>query len=454
MRGHGEVGITGPLQGSIPGSSPGGSTGGSESPTAIRSLSLPLSSVKIRLTTGEHLPVVVDDRGIPVDIFVRFMLSVRLSGQASKTLETTARRLAELPATFAEVFGESLLSKLRRGDFDQDELAELITKERRRARGAGDYSPTLHNQRVTVWTAFLEWAALRTGWVRGYEYREVKRRARDDNMRSDRISDGRDELYEPPPEPRRRTSRKGFLPEEVRAIRAVVHVPRDQWGSVDIIDLRDYCIFILLRHAGLRRGEVLNIRVRDLPAQSQLDPAVVQVVTDVMGESLKLNVPRLQDDPLDERRDEPSTKRWSRSVPMPFAAFEALHAYADREGLDSDDYLIRSTTGTRGPLSVSSVGERVRRFLDAAADAFEKAHPGSESTLRAPFDNNSHRFRHTLAVEHAEELYKSGADKSEAAEELQEIFGWSGMRSAGPYLKGFFLRSAEKKRREHLEDPI
>ena len=131
---------------------------------------------------------------------------------------------------------------------------------------------------------------------------------------------------------------------------------------------------------------------------------------------------------------------------MPLEAFDLLWTYADRSGLQATDYLLRSHTARR-PLSVRRTGSLIRAILDRAANGLEARRPGEAHSLRVR--GNSHRFRHTLAQERADELYEAGATKEEAAESLMQFFGWSKLEHGRPYLDRFFLGSAEKLLRKH-----
>lgn len=348
------------------------------------------------------------------------------------------------------VLGVGLREALLAGAVDRDEVVEIVAESRRVELEAGLFSAWVHNQRVLHWCGFFAWAALRTAWVRGAPHRDVRKEIASDAPRKARIEAIRGEIVERVGRQTERLDDKAFNADELAALRDAVHIPEAEWCTASLIDFRDYCIFLVLRYGGLRRGELLSVKVDCLPRRDSLLPDALRVTTEIMGQAPRLRVPRNQDDADDPRLEEPSTKRFGRDVPMPGAALRALWVLVDRFGLRDDEYLIRSTTGDR-PLSVKQAGSRVSEAYRKAAKVFEARHEGVPHTFSAQEDNNSHRLRHTLAEEHAERLYEAGASHEEAAEELLRIFGWRSIDSGQPYLQRFYRRTAEQLRRQHLE---
>ncbi|HEX7323953.1 MAG TPA: site-specific integrase [Rhodanobacteraceae bacterium] len=141
--------------------------------------------------------------------------------------------------------------------------------------------------------------------------------------------------------------------------------------------LRNAIIFGLLRWTGMRRGELLSLRL------DQLD----------LGEEPRVRVHRNQDDKADCRPHEPVTKTKERPLPIPEELAEQIQDYVlnVRAKIDSalkHPYLFVSQRKgpTYGhPLSLSALGSRIVPKARSVASEFAPIHP--------------HAFRHHFNYE-------------------------------------------------------
>jgi len=152
--------------------------------------------------------------------------------------------------------------------------------------------------------------------------------------------------------------------------------PQNPFRSADV-RLRNAIIFGLLRYTGMRRGELLSLRV------DQLD----------LGHEPRVWVRRNQDDKYDSRRYQPASKTRERPLPIPDALAEQIERYilqvrAKIPPARKHPYLL--VTHQKGeawgkPLSLSSLGSLVFARMHAVDPAFAQIHP--------------HAFRHHFNYE-------------------------------------------------------
>jgi integrase len=140
------------------------------------------------------------------------------------------------------------------------------------------------------------------------------------------------------------TNRKGFLQKEVDQILAVMdpESPRNPWKG-EHAKARNYLIARWLVHLGIRRGELLNVRIDDINFQTQ-----------------RVRIERRPDDSRDPRANQPRVKTRGRELPLGsqltaltheyVRTFRAAQAHAPQHG-----YLFVAS-GNGAPLSLPQLG--------------------------------------------------------------------------------------------------
>ncbi|MEM5440499.1 site-specific integrase [Paraburkholderia diazotrophica] len=170
---------------------------------------------------------------------------------------------------------------------------------------------------------------------------------------------------------------------------------------------RNYLIVLLLATLGMRRGELLKIRVSDC-LLSREAPAV--------------RIVRAPDDPMDPRATEPQVKTESRHLPCERSLARYLndyicHSRRHMPGADRTPFLFLSRRGS--PMSLV----RLNGILDqvtASHPEFEHLHP--------------HRLRSTCATEFRATGLANGLDDERVTRNMMYFFGWRSADSVRPYI--------------------
>lgn len=108
--------------------------------------------------------------------------------------------------------------------------------------------------------------------------------------------------------------RFGLTPDEVAALRQVITPGAQQNPFKKPLQFRNYLIIELMLATGVRRGELLKIKLQHLP----------------QGPKDTLTVERSPDDKQDSRRNEPQVKTRGREIPLPKTLAIDLWKYAQQ----------------------------------------------------------------------------------------------------------------------------
>lgn len=352
------------------------------------------------LGNGERVPMLHDAHGVPLFYPTLFATSqLRNAGAAVNTIRNKLTDLVVL-LRWEQLHGRDLISEFRSGRFltvaDVVALRDFAKLDMRHQQPAEDKPEALnsgvvdflearvaskstdaaiggqqHFNRISTFADYLEFAASVVTQHQGSPQtaQEIARMAK--SIRSHRprglakqLDDDRD-LRSPPSE----------LVERFMAIGAEGD-PRNPFRNPDV-RLRNAIIFGLLRYTGMRRGELLSLRI------DQID----------LGHEPQVWIRRNQDDRHDSRRYQPVAKTKERPLPLP----EALATQIDRYIMQvrakigparQHPYLLVShrkgkTWGK--PLSVSALNSQIFARMRSVDPDFEAIYP--------------HAFRHHFNYE-------------------------------------------------------
>lgn len=210
-------------------------------------------------------------------------------------------------------------------------------------------------------------------------------------------------------------SRVGISREKQSLLLDIAHPasPKNKWRANEFIRRRNHLIIVFLTLLGLRRGEMLGMRVGDVKPLEQ-----------------KVYVHRRPDDGDDPRIDEPNVKRLARILPINQGAFQVFQDYLiTRHDVvqGKHDFLIVAIDGM--PLSKSGFNRIFKPLQDV---------PGLE-------DIEPHVLRHTWAENFAEDAHNAGMDDEEIQRYLELLGGWSeGSLSVRRYTKRFAREQSDK----------
>ena len=179
--------------------------------------------------------------------------------------------------------------------------------------------------------------------------------------------------------------------------------------------VRNYLIFILLLHLGLRRGEILILGVDAFYSEFDTTAGheIFWLVIDYVGVAEKYE----QSDP---RTNPPSLKnnRARRMLPISLDIYMAVDVYlAGYRKATKWPHLLTSQKGRPlSPRRLNEIFEIATSRLSAAAKAALKS--------RGKAEVEPHDLRHTAAVRRLAGYREGGISHSEAVEKLRAFFGW------------------------------
>lgn len=212
-------------------------------------------------------------------------------------------------------------------------------------------------------------------------------------------------------------AREGLGAAAVQRLREVIEPDSPDNPFKPSLRLRNYLIVRLLLDLGLRRGELLTIRVSDCS----------------VGSEGSITVHRRPDDPDDPRRYKPATKTVARKLPLSGRLSEVLHEWVVRcraqiPGARRHPFLIVSSP--RGePMSLSNVN---KIFEVLRNDDLE---------LREPL--SPHVMRHSWNDAFSDLMDRKGIPPDQEEKWRARLMGWRSVNSAKPYLRRTVRRRSD-----------
>jgi len=352
------------------------------------------------LSEGERVPILHDAQGIP--LFYPTLFATSQLRNAGAAVNTIRNKLADLVVLqrWEQINGRDLIAEFRAGNFltvadvvslrdfaklDMRERKTLEVRSKVRSSGAVDFleakvatssaQATIggqqHFNRISTFADYLEFAASVLT-----QHQNSPRIAQDIARMSKAIR-----KHRPRGLAKRRSEDADLRSPASGLIERFLEVgtegdPRNPFRHPDV-QLRNAIIFGLLRHTGMRRGELLSLRL------DQFD----------LGHQAQVWVRRNQDDKYDSRRYQPATKTKERPLPLPEALAKQIERYMMkvRSGIapaKRHPYLLVShrkgyTWGK--PLSASALSSQIFTRMRMVDSAFIGIHP--------------HAFRHNFNYE-------------------------------------------------------
>ncbi|WP_271007843.1 tyrosine-type recombinase/integrase [Paucibacter sp. B51] len=373
------------------------------------------------MASGERLPLLCDAAGQPLDAPLLYTLTeLRARGLSTATIRHAAQAIKVLLQTLAQ---QNIVLELRlmQGEFLQLHEVDLVVREAALAADPGAADPVRSISRTAAATrlhymlAYLRWMGhcyLLRLEPQGTRYLELR----------DRIDKACKAMHARAPSVGVRSDideRQGL--DEVafkRVIMASTGSPEVRLWHRAHAEQRNRLILSWLIELGIRRGELLGVRVNDIDFQRN------QVL-----------IARRADDPSDPRPAQPLTKTKARILPLSDDLAAATHDYVMGErmrqrGSGRHGFLFVSG-GSGAPLSIaglSKVFAEMRR---------------SDPAL--PAELTPHVLRHTWNDRFSLQMERLAVDPETEKRIRSTLMGWSmTSNTASTYTKRFVRKAASQ----------
>lgn len=203
---------------------------------------------------------------------------------------------------------------------------------------------------------------------------------------------------------------QGLRKEEIDQLLAMVELnsPMNPWLS-EVVQVRNKLIVQILLNLGLRKGELLSLKVSDVDFRKNL-----------------LKVVRRPDDPEDSRTRAPKVKTRARELWLEPELSRGLHQYVTKYRTKASrgrfHPFLFVANGTGEPLSTSAVNKIFAELKGGALKAFEQLTP--------------HLLRHTWNDRFSELMDEKGINEGLEQDERSYAMGWTpGSRTAEKYTR-------------------
>lgn len=215
---------------------------------------------------------------------------------------------------------------------------------------------------------------------------------------------------------------EGLEAAAIERLRAVIEPDHPENPFNPEVRFRNYLILRLLIELGIRRGELLGVKVPDCD----------------LGSSGFIRVHRRPDDPEDPRRNKPATKTAARVLPLNGRMTELLHEWvvhhrAKLPGARRHPFLIVNVR-TGGPMSLSNVNKIL--------EALRRRVPG------LPDELSPHLLRHSWNDAFSEMMDMNGIPEDQELKWRARLMGWRNENSARYYLR----RTVRRRSNEALKE--
>jgi integrase len=218
---------------------------------------------------------------------------------------------------------------------------------------------------------------------------------------------------------------EGLADAAVKRLRDVIEPDHPENPFHPSVRFRNYLIVRLLLDLGIRRGELLGIKVADCQ----------------LGSKGRITIHRRPDDPADPRREKPATKTKARGLALSPRLAEILHEYIVHHRARIPDarrhpFLIVSTDSGK-PMSLSNVNKLMEALRDRVPDMPQELGP--------------HRLRHTWNDAFSEDMDEKKVSAEDEVKWRTRLQGWRSESSAQSYLRRTVRRRSDEALREMQE---
>ncbi|WP_018605542.1 tyrosine-type recombinase/integrase [Uliginosibacterium gangwonense] len=380
----------------------------------------------ITLANGERLPLLIDRAtGIPLYKPALFILTeVRQRNRATATILRTLRELVVL-FDFLSELGINLEERMMAGQLLAYWEIDALARRCRESRGEADrtepvqtfrnanvlslekahmrrvkstldvVAPQTAANRIRTIQAYLEWLAIShlSGYALASEYKTVLRAT---------AADVRGSLLQRIPKSKARNvlgQREGLPNEILELILAAIDPasPENPWRD-RFVRSRNVLIIYLLRTLGLRRGELLNIKISDIDFRKN-----------------EISILRRPDDPADPRIHQPRVKTRERILPLSESLVSSierhiLHERAQIPNIEKQTFLF-VTERTGQPMSLASLNKLFRVLRSRIPELPENFTP--------------HVLRHDWNEKFSERMDAKKITEAEEMRYRSYLMGWS-----------------------------
>jgi integrase len=223
-------------------------------------------------------------------------------------------------------------------------------------------------------------------------------------------------------------AREGMSPEAVNKLRSVTEPesPENPWVRVHVRH-RNRLIILWALYLGLRRGEMLGVRIDDIDFRKQ-----------------EVTIRRRADDPNDPRRRQPNAKTRDRRLPLGPELVQLTEDYVmqhrkNEPGARRSSFLfVADRTGR--PLSISG--------MTKVYEALRVRHPD----LVADF--SWHVLRHTWNDRFSETMDARGIPEEEEKKQRAYLMGWSDTSSTAANYTRRHIRNRARKASLELQESL
>ncbi len=376
----------------------------------------PFTVLNVVLDSGERLPCLVESMTwLPVRVATRWAVRYRRYRVQSSTLASNLRVLGRLYAWSRDSRGYELDDHLTRGDALRNREIESLVDMFRTKRVGDGLDTGAFDQHLAVVENFLKWSldSENRGGSNGLSLQQLaaERGRIEQVFQSFRIGARSPERIEPLEET------------DIAAIRSAIGPKRNPGGELSFpaafsahTRLRNWATFEVALELGIRRGELLKLRLDSLPR----------------GADDGIRILRRPDDPHDSRAREPAVKTAERAIPASRELLSAVRAYLTYPAP------LGRVSGKSPYLFITRRGSPVS--IDTADDIIAALGRCSGITPLS-----WHRLRHTWAERMAEVL----ADQPNGMDRLVYLGGWTNPLSARRYIQRALAKQAKQAVRDY-----